>query len=378
VLLCRLGRICRGKLSWHRRGSAAARGLQPADAGAAPCGRSAASARARPRSRAGEVPCRRLATAARATRPRQRGAGLIRVLTQNLWGMRGDWEARRAVLIDGLFPAPAGSGRLRRSHQDRWVRPGRRSPRPGVSGRPPSPARAGRPGRLDRQPMPRMSAFVAGRQSLDGMSVCYRDAWQSKAGDHCLRADLRPTRRRRLGQPSLRCLCGSRASDSAVVVAGELNPPAAALCEPGLGARLCGQPTPSRARECHPSAALVDQDLVRNSCPPMLFRPLPRLCRRNGNNARDLATVNLLARRCRRRGLSLAAGPVSRAGLQRPRGRRACAFRGGAWAGPLPPRVGLRARTRPPDPALGQSACEGRRRAERAKREALPCENDAL
>jgi hypothetical protein len=27
---------------------------------------------------------------------------LIRVVTQNLWGIRGDWEARRAVLIDGF------------------------------------------------------------------------------------------------------------------------------------------------------------------------------------------------------------------------------------------------------------------------------------
>src|SRR5205823_10970059 len=26
----------------------------------------------------------------------------MRVVTQNLWGIRGDWEARRAVLIDGF------------------------------------------------------------------------------------------------------------------------------------------------------------------------------------------------------------------------------------------------------------------------------------
>jgi hypothetical protein len=26
----------------------------------------------------------------------------MRVVTQNLWGRRGDWSARRAVLVEGL------------------------------------------------------------------------------------------------------------------------------------------------------------------------------------------------------------------------------------------------------------------------------------
>ena len=78
------------------------------------------------------------------------GAAVIRVLTLNLWGRGGDWPRRRAALRDGLREEAIVSER---------------------------PMHAVLAGDLDAVPEAASIRVLCGLQSLDGLSVCHRDAW---------------------------------------------------------------------------------------------------------------------------------------------------------------------------------------------------------
>src|SRR5437667_129888 len=88
--------------------------------------------------------------------------GEMRILTLNLWGRNGVWADRRSVLIEGFRALQAVLAA--RVIEER----ARQSSLHVVLG-----------GDLDADPDATSIRFWSGRQSLGGMSVCYRDAWES-------------------------------------------------------------------------------------------------------------------------------------------------------------------------------------------------------
>jgi endonuclease/exonuclease/phosphatase family metal-dependent hydrolase len=85
----------------------------------------------------------------------------IRIATQNVWGRRGDWDARRPALIEGL----------RRLEPDLVAMP------EAIVTDSYDEVRdlLGPDFHVAHQAQREWTA----RQALDGMSVCYRDAWES-------------------------------------------------------------------------------------------------------------------------------------------------------------------------------------------------------
>ena len=107
----------------------------------------------------------------------------MRVVTQNLWGVRGDWEARRGVLIAGfseLRPdVVAFIEAIKTDEYDQVVDLlGSEYQVAHQSEREPDGQGASI---ASRWPIGQLDAIrlISGHQSLDGASVCYRDAWES-------------------------------------------------------------------------------------------------------------------------------------------------------------------------------------------------------
>jgi endonuclease/exonuclease/phosphatase family metal-dependent hydrolase len=123
----------------------------------------------------------------------------MRVVTQNLWGIRGDWEARRAVLIDGFRELEpdivAFIEAIKTDEYDQVV--DLLGPEYQVAHQTERELQAHAAARFLEELVGARNAhvvlagdftsdpeaanvrFIAGRQSLDGTSVCYRDAWES-------------------------------------------------------------------------------------------------------------------------------------------------------------------------------------------------------
>ncbi|HEX6680454.1 MAG TPA: hypothetical protein VF063_07395 [Gaiellaceae bacterium] len=80
----------------------------------------------------------------------------MRVLTLNVWGVRGDWGARRGVLVPGLRELePDLFAFTEAIKTDDYA------------------------GDLSSDPDAANVRFITGRQSLERTSACYRDAWEA-------------------------------------------------------------------------------------------------------------------------------------------------------------------------------------------------------
>jgi endonuclease/exonuclease/phosphatase family metal-dependent hydrolase len=103
----------------------------------------------------------------------------MRVATLNLWGRRGAWEERRRVLAEGFRELAPDLV----AFQEAVVGDGYDQVAdilgPGYHVVHQTDREAGRGGDLDATPDAASVRFLRGRQSLRGLSLCYRDAWGS-------------------------------------------------------------------------------------------------------------------------------------------------------------------------------------------------------
>jgi endonuclease/exonuclease/phosphatase family metal-dependent hydrolase len=108
-----------------------------------------------------------------------RGPSFLRFATVNLFAQHGDWERRRTALRESLRALDSWPWWAERERELQAVAVVRRIEELVDDG----PAHVVLGGDFNAEPQAASMRFLTGRQSLDGISTAYRDAWESVHGE---------------------------------------------------------------------------------------------------------------------------------------------------------------------------------------------------